>query len=81
VISDLDQKLAKVLEQQEEEYLKGYSVYVREKERELRDLVTKLNERNSNDSLKDEIIFGLKGQITKLYDEGIKTEKANRALQ
>ena len=42
---DLDVKLNKVLERQEQEYLKGYSIYVREKEKELRDLVTKLNER------------------------------------
>ena len=42
---DLDVKLNKVLKRQEQEYLKGYSIYVREKEKELRDLVTKLNER------------------------------------
>lgn len=60
VIKDMDQKLNKVLKRQEADYLKGYSIYVREKERELRDLVHKLNERNSNSSLKDEIIYGLK---------------------
>lgn len=60
VIRDMDQKLNKVLKRQEADYLKGYSIYVREKERELRDLVMKLNERNSNSSLKDEIIHGLK---------------------
>ncbi len=60
LIKDMDQKLNKVLKRQEQEYLSGYSIYVREKERELRELVTKLNERNNNNSLKDEIIFGLK---------------------
>ena len=60
LIRDMDQKLNKVLKRQEQEYLSGYSIYVREKERELRELVTKLNERNNNNSLKDEIIFGLK---------------------
>lgn len=60
LVADLDAKLGRVLKRQEEDYLRGYSVYVREKERELRDLVTKLNDRNSNSSLKDEIIFGLK---------------------
>jgi hypothetical protein len=56
----MDEKLNKVLKRQEQEYLSGYSIYVREKERELRELVIKLNERNNNNSLKDEIIFGLK---------------------
>jgi hypothetical protein len=56
----MDAKLNKVLKRQEADYLKGYSIYVREKERELRDLVQKLNDRNSNSSLKDEIIYGLK---------------------
>ena len=74
LIDDLDKKLNKVLKAQEEEYLKGYSVYVRDKEKELRDLVTKINDRNSNSSLKDEIIFGLKGQISVLYQEAIKAE-------
>ena len=60
LIKDMDQKLNKVLKRQEQEYLSGYSIYVSEKERELRELVTKLNERNNNNSLKDEIIFGLK---------------------
>jgi hypothetical protein len=75
MIHDMDEKLNKVLKRQEEEYLKGYSIYVREKERELRDLVTKLNDRNSNSSLKDEIIFGLKTQITALYTDAFKYEK------
>ena len=60
MIKDMDAKLNKVLKRQEADYLKGYSIYVREKERELRDLVQKLNDRNSNSSLKDEIIYGLK---------------------
>lgn len=60
MVKDLDVKLNKVLKRQEQEYLKGYSIYVREKEKELRDLVTKLNERNSNNSVKDEIMYALK---------------------
>lgn len=35
-IKDLDVKLNRVLAKQEYEYLKGYNVYVKEKERELK---------------------------------------------
>ena len=50
-------KLNGVLKLQEHNYLKGYSIYVREKERELRDLIVKINEKNQTNQLKDEIIF------------------------
>ena len=59
VVSDLDKKLDAVLKQQEQQYLQGYAVYVREKETELRTLVQKLNDRNANSGLKDEIILWL----------------------
>ena len=59
VIHDMDKKLTKVIKRHEADYLKGYSIYVREKERELRELVMKLNDRNNDSTLKDEIIFGL----------------------
>ena len=57
VIEDLDKKLDRVLKKQEHEYLKGYSLYVKQKERELRELISKLNDKNSNASLKDQIIY------------------------
>jgi hypothetical protein len=60
VVVDLDTKLNKVIQRHEQEYLKGYSIYVREKERELRELILKLNNRNNDSTLKDEIINGLK---------------------
>jgi hypothetical protein len=47
---------------------------VREKERELRDLVNKLNERNSNNSVKDEIIYALKQTIKKNYETAIQQQ-------
>lgn len=71
MVLDLDVKLNSVLKRQEQEYLRGYSIYVREKERELRDLVNKLNERNSNNSVKDEIIYALKQTIKKNYETAI----------
>ena len=46
MVVDMDVKLNGVLKRQEQDYLKGYSVYVREKERELRDLILKINEKN-----------------------------------
>ncbi len=60
MIGDLDTKLDKVLKKQEHDYLKAYSIYVKEKEKDLRLLITKLNEKNSNNSLKDDLIFKLK---------------------
>lgn len=64
----MDNKLNRVIKRHEQDYLKGYSIYVREKERELRELIKKLNDRNNDNTLKDEIIFGLKGQITKQFN-------------
>jgi hypothetical protein len=46
MVKDMDVKLNGVLKRQEEDYIKGYSIYVREKERELRDLIIKVNEKN-----------------------------------
>ncbi len=46
LVKDMDVKLNDVLKRQEQDYIKGYSIYVREKERELRDLIVKINEKN-----------------------------------
>jgi len=56
----MDEKLNTVIKRHEKEYLKGYSIFIREKETELRGLIQKLNDRNNDSTLKDEIIFGLK---------------------
>lgn len=47
-IKDLDLKLNRVLAKQEYDYLKGYNIYVKRKEKELRELILKLSERNNN---------------------------------
>ena len=39
LISDLDGKLNKVLAKQEYEYLKGYNIYIKRKEKELKELI------------------------------------------
>jgi hypothetical protein len=75
VITDLDKKLNRVLAKQEYEYLKGYNIYVKKKEKELRQLIEKLNEKNSNNTLKDEKITSLELQIHKLRGEQIKLDE------
>jgi len=75
IIDGLDLKLDRVLKKQEHDYLKGYSIYVKQKEKELRDLIAKLNEKNQRNTLKDEIIYNLKQTIKKINDEQIKMEK------
>lgn len=59
----LDEKLKRVIKNHEHDYLKGYQIYVREKEQELRNLVGKLNERDEASAIKAEIIRGLKDQL------------------
>jgi hypothetical protein len=68
VVQVLDKNIISMLKDQEQQYLKGYSIYVSEKEKELRELVTKLNERFQNNSVKDEIIHSLKQTIKKNYE-------------
>jgi hypothetical protein len=52
-----------VIKSHEQDYLKGYQIYVREKEQELRNLVNKLNERDEASAIKAEVIRGLKDQL------------------
>lgn len=53
VIQGFDQGIEQVLKKQEHDYLKGYSMYVKRKEVELREIVAKLNEKNSNNTKKE----------------------------
>jgi hypothetical protein len=55
----MDCKLNRMLAKQEYEYLKGYNVYVKRKETELKTVIEKLNTKNSNVTLKDEKIIKL----------------------
>lgn len=75
IIGDLDKKLNRVLAKQEYEYLKGYNIYVKRKEKELRELIEKLNEKNSNNTLKDEKINNLERTIHAIREDQIKQEK------
>ncbi len=49
-------KLNRVLAKQEYDYLKGYNIYVKRKEKELRELIMKLSERNNTATYKDDKI-------------------------
>lgn len=73
-IQDLDTKLHKVVQQQEYDYLQGYNVFVTKKERELRVIIEKLNEKNSNKTLKDEKIVELELMIHKMKAEAFRCE-------
>lgn len=53
VIEKLDFHLNTVLRKQEYEYLQAYNIYVKRKEKELRELINSLNEKNSNNNFKD----------------------------
>ena len=63
VIGDLDEKLNLQLQKQEHDYLKGYSIYVKTKEKELKTLIQKLNDKNQNNTLKDETIYKLNQKV------------------
>lgn len=58
-IKDLDVKLNRVLAKQEYEYLKGYNVYVKQKEKELKQTINQLSERFNNTSAKDKKLMTL----------------------
>jgi hypothetical protein len=68
------------LKKQEHDYLKGYSIYVKTKEKELKTLIQKLNAKNSNNTLKDETIYKLNQKVDSLNKvcETIDKEKLER---
>jgi len=80
-IRDLDLKLNRVLAKQEYDYLKGYNIYVKRKERELRELIQKLSERNNNATYKDDKLQILEAQIVDLRQDQQKQEKTKEELR
>jgi chromosome segregation ATPase len=69
-----------VLAKQEYEYLKGYNIYVKQKEKDLRELIEKLNEKNSNNTLKDEKISKLENTIAAIREDQIRQEREKEKL-
>ena len=68
-IKDLDLKLHRVLAKQEYEYLKGYNVYVKQKERELKETINQLSERYNNQGAKDKKLVMLQKGIKSIREE------------
>mmetsp|Transcript_4866 Transcript_4866/g.3465 ORF Transcript_4866/g.3465 Transcript_4866/m.3465 type:complete len:98 (+) Transcript_4866:219-512(+) len=62
-INDLDIKLNRVLAKQEYDYLKGYNIYVKRKEKELRALIQEMHDKTLNTNYKDERIRELEQQV------------------
>ena len=52
-VHNMDRKLNMVLKKQEFEYLQAYNIHVKRKEDELKELIHKMNERNTDTSQKD----------------------------
>ena len=60
--------------------MKGYNIYVKRKEKELRELIDKLNQKNSNNTLKDEKISKLENTNHLLREDQIKQDKEKTAM-
>ena len=65
-IMSLDTKLSEVLRRQEYEYLQAYNIYVKKKEKELRMLITTLQDKNEDKNFKERRIADLELTIDKL---------------
>ena len=55
--------------------MKSYNIYVKRKEKDLRDLIEKLNTQNNSNSHKDEKIITLEKTIAIYRDDQINMEK------
>ena len=75
IMKDLQAKLEKVVKRQEEEYKKGYHIYVKRKERDLKRLIDKLNDKNSTSNTKDRKINALESEIDRIRLERKKLDE------
>lgn len=80
VITDLDLKLNNVLKRQEYDYLKGYNIYVKRKEKDLRELFDKLQEKSNNTTIKDEKIIKLEKTIIAINSQRVELEQEKQKL-
>jgi hypothetical protein len=80
-ISGLDKQLDQKLKKQEHDYLKGYQIYVKQKEQDLRKIIAELNQKNQGNTQKEEIIYALKNTIKRMNDEQIRTEQEKTDLK
>ena len=63
-----------VLKKQEYEYLQAYNIYVKRKEKELRELINALDEKNSNNNYKDNRIQQLEVTIDQMRKDAFNYE-------
>ena len=75
IMKDLQSKLENVVKRQEEEYKKGYHIYVKRKERDLKRLIDKLNDKNSTSNTKDRKINALESEIDRIRLERKKLDE------
>ena len=80
-IKDLDVKLNRVLAKQEYEYFKGYNIYVKRKEKDLRDLILKLSEKHSTYNSKDEKLMNMEKTLESIKQDRINQENTNIELR
>lgn len=80
-MKDLDVKLNRVLAKQEYEYLKGYNVYVKQKERELKQTINQLSERFNNQGAKEKKLQALQRAIKTIREEQIHMDRENVGLK
>ena len=80
VITDLDSKLNNVLKRQEYDYLKSYNIYVKRKEKDLRELFDKLQEKSNNTTIKDEKIIKLEKTIIAINSQRVELEQDKQKL-
>jgi len=80
VIKTLDSQLNQVLRKQEYEYLQAYNIYVKRKEKELRELINALDEKNSNNNFKDMRISQLEVTIDQMRKDAFNYEQKQDQL-
>lgn len=70
-INDLDAKMNRVLVKQEYEYLKGYNIYVKRKEKELKQIINDLKKENKSNTKREEKINNLEKTISQIREEQV----------
>ena len=68
------------MRKQEHDYLKGYSMYVANKEKDLRRIITDLNKKNEGNTEKDRDIMTLKNTLQRQSEEAKRTEQEKKQL-
>ena len=79
-LDNFDENLSKVLKKHEYEYMLAYNFYVKKKEIEIKDAITKLGN-NSNSEIKDLKIQKLEKTVSKLQNQLSDQEKLKENLR